>query len=379
MNTPRVLFLLSADFGEYVTARLFSRGQSFRAHFAMPEKLSAYATGDGGAISSYRNEADLAQIVSQFHPELVVLCSGYLFTINRLLSLESLRGLLEALARAGIKVATTDPWLRIWALRPDARFRIRSVRRGGVDEAATEGVSVLQQNLETLFAGIAHVFAVPISPARENWMSFYNPRFALEPRHGSRAAAGEKRGWVFVLGREDLTLLAAGDELRFFEVLQQRITEVLALPDNHVTFIGPQSACAHLERTRVGSERLRVMPFCDFDTYETIIREASMVVYWNMLSASLLYCLYSGTPAVCFWRGHQATVCEGLEEHVIEQVYRGKPPPMIDFMSPMEADVAELSRRFAITAWIDGIRSDYERLPEPQAIVERLLVDDARV
>lgn len=379
MSACRVLFLLSADFGEFVTARLFSRGQPFQAHFALPEKLSGYAAGQRESVSLYRNQADVAQIVSQFRPDLVVLCSGYLFTVNRLLSLESLQALLGAFADAGIKVATTDPWLRIWALRADARFRIRSVRRGGVDAAATEAVTSLQRRLEQCFAGTAHVFAVPIAPARDDWHSFFNSRFAGERRGIPQAKPADGDHWVFVLGREDLTLFAAGDEPRFLETLQQRLAEVLALPGNRVTFIGPQPACAYLERENVGVGRLRVMPFCDFDTFEQIIGEASMVVYWNILSASLLYCLYFGTPAVCFWRGHQATVCEGLEEHVIAQVYCGKPPPMIDFTSPIEASAADLSQRFAIPAWIEGIRDAYARLPEPQAIVDRLIMDDARV
>ncbi|MEX0957988.1 MAG: hypothetical protein WDZ63_01730 [Burkholderiales bacterium] len=379
MRTRRVLFLLSADFGEFVTARLFSRGQPFQACFALPERLSGYAAGQRESISLYRNEADVTQIVSQFRPDLVLLCSGYLFTVNRLLSLESLQALLGALVGAGIKVATTDPWLRIWALRADARFRIRSVRRGGVDAAATEAVTSLQRRLEQCFSGIAHVFAVPIAPAREDWLSFFNPRFSGQGRGILQAEQAGGDHWVFVLGREDLTLFAAGDEPRFLETLQQRLADVLALPGNRATFIGPPPVCAYLERGQAAGGRLRVMPFCDFDTFEQIIGEASMVVYWNILSASLLYCLYFRTPAVCFWRGHQATVCEGLEEHVIAQVYCGKPPPMIDFASPIEARAAELSRRFAIPAWIESIRGTYERLPEPQAIVERLIMDDARV
>ena len=93
------------------------------------------------------------------------------------------------------------------------------------------------------------------------------------------------------------------------------------------------------------------------------MREADVVAYWNVISSSLLYCLYYGVPPVFFGAGHLAKVCPGLEAHAAEHIYRGRPPRLLDLDAPL-GGVIEDTR---LEGWVSEIRRAYEAAPPPTA------------
>lgn len=339
------LFLLSADFGEYAAANVLSRGQPFETRFALPAPLAAYASG----FPVYKSPGDIERIVDGLWPDIVVLASGYLYAINGLFGPQALAELITRLRKRGIAVATTDPWLRIWKARPEARFTIRSIRQDGVDAAAqSRKVLELQRRLEGILGELPHLFAVPC----DQGYAAFNPRFASVPMERGRE-------WLFVLSREDFALAANAG---FFDALEARVRELLAA-GNFARFIAPPSLARFVEE-RFGTEpRVAFSGFTGFADFEAAIRQARVVAYWNVLSASLLYCLYYGVAPVFFGQGHQARVCEGLYEHAVQQVYCGQAPQILDLAQPLAGgefqELAELKARYA-------------RLPATAEVLERL-------
>jgi len=362
MSLPRCLFVVSADFGEYVTANVLSRGQPLERRFALPPQLVPYAGGGAEMTVPYSTAQDLERLIGAERPDAVVLCSGYLFAINGLFGPEALAALLARLRRDRIAIATTDPWLRIRTLAPGTRFAIRSIRRGAVDAAQSEKVMLLQRRLEDTLAEVPHLFAVPM-PADARWSSAFNPAFSTL----SSSASGDE--WLFVLSKEDFALLCGVEGEKFFRDLAARIEDLLALKENRLRFIGPPALGRFLAERFAGRERLAFLPFCDFAGFEAALRRAKLVVYWNVLSASLLYCLYHGVAPVFFGKGHQASVCEGLYEHVVAHVYRGRAPALLQLGDALAPRADALIDRLGLAAWLAAIRRDYARLPAlPQAM-----------
>lgn len=352
MSAPGCLFVLSADFGEYATANVLSRGQPIRRRFALPAQLAPYAAGGAGEAATYSVAEDIDRIVDAERPDAVILASGYLYAINNLFGPEALARLIGRLRARGIALATTDPWLRIWSLRPQTRFAIHSVRRGGIDAAQSQKVFELQQGLEAILKDLPHLFAVPMPESVGR--SAFNPAFA----QGARTRRANE--WLFVISREDLALLGSPE---FFRTLGARLEELLALPENRLRFIGPPALGRFLAERFPSHERVAFEAFSGFEAFERAVAGAAVVVYWNVLSASLLYCLYYGVPPVFFGKGHQATVCPGLYEHVVEHVYGGRTPKLLDPERPLAPRAGELAQKLGLQPWLAGIRADYARLP----------------
>ena len=66
-------------------------------------------------VQQYLNFKDLKKEIMKFIPEICFLFSGYLLTINKLLSVAELTEMLSLLKINRIKIVTSDPWLNIWS------------------------------------------------------------------------------------------------------------------------------------------------------------------------------------------------------------------------------------------------------------------------
>jgi hypothetical protein len=357
----RCLFALSADFGEFATANLLSRGQPFERRFALPPPLAAQAGALDGA-ARYASADELRAAIDRERPDAVVLGSGYLYAVNGLFGPEALAALLAELRGRGIAVATTDPWLRLRALKPQARFAIHSVRRGGVDAGQSARVLALQRRLEGILGALPHVLAVPAPLAH----GCFNPAFARPPPPVDGADE-----WLFVLSQQDLSYFPREDFLRD---LGARLDELLQISRNRVRLVAPPALGRAVEARFAGERRVEWLAAPDFAAFEEAVLRSRVVAYWNLLSASALYCLYHGVAPVFFGRGHQAMVCEGLHEHALEHVYRGAPPATLELARPLgeEAHAAGLLERRGLRAWLERLRADYARLPALAQVLERL-------
>lgn len=354
----RCLFALSADYGEFATANVLSRGQPFERRFALPVALAAQAKGIEGA-SAYGSCEALRAAIADERPDAVVLGSGYLFAINGLFGAEALAALVSELRDRRIAVATTDPWLRLFAVAPASRLAVHSVRAGREDAAQSARVMALHRRLESILGGLPHLLAVPAPHAH----SCQNAAFAAQAR-----PAGSRDEWLFVLSQQDLSYLPPD----FRVVFRSRLEGLLENRRNQLRVVGPASLGRFLAESFAGEPRVEYLPSLDFVAFEEAVLRARVVAYWNALSASALYCLYHGVPPVFFGRGHQSRVCEGLYDHAVKHVYCGAPPAMLDLEAPMDPDAGALIESQGLAAWLDRIRAEYARLPQTASVLERL-------
>lgn len=368
MRPPRCLFVLSRDFGEYVTAQLFTRGQALEATFAVPLTLAPFI--DAQNVSAYRDIADLEALSQARQPDFVMLCSGYLFAVNNLFPPAALAHWLAALRGRGITVATTDPWLALDDAHPGAAFSVSSVRQGGVVPQLSEAMARLHAQLRALLADIPHVYAVPMALARPKVFSFFNPRFAAD-----MPAPGGGR-WVFVLSREDHAYLEGFGGAAFRERLGHHVERLAAPAGHRVTFIGPP-ALAPFFAGRFTESKVEYLAFCTASTFERTLREASAVGYWNVLSSSLLYCMYYRVPPVFFGPGHQVKIRTGLYDHAVEHVYGGNAPRMLDWQGTWPAEPDGLVRALGIGPWLEQVAARHQRSPAPCEIVEAMMAQRA--
>jgi hypothetical protein len=376
MKQVRVMFALSDDFGEYVTANIFSRGQPFYMLYALPPRLMRYVPAGQENMVPYDGVNDLLAIARQAKVDVVVLASGYLYPVNRIATPDELRELTLQLTKAGHVLATTDPWLRIWALRPNSHFEVYSMRTQGVAPELSQKMQALQDFLEHVFQGVPHLFAAPIVARGPNWMSFYNPQFASQaPLPAPRDRDVDE--WLFVISKEDYIFLSGLERERFFSGLEARIKELLLRPCNRLRFIGPPALGAFLLDRWPSEPRVEYAAFCDFHTFESALRRAKVVAYWNVISSTLLYCLYYRIPVVFFGKGHQARICRGLFEHAVEHLYQGVAPHLLDLDAPLITDADALIERLGIIDWLDRIGSEFARLPPPEQVVAELMRQNA--
>jgi hypothetical protein len=365
------LFVLSADFGEFVTANLFSRGQPFTSHIALPEKLARHVPPGMEKTLVYRSVTDIERQVDGICPDIVVLCAGYLFAVNGLITPERLAAFVEHLRNRGIRVMTTDPWLGIWQTESDARFEIYSVSKGQVDQKISQRMNALQKYLNALFRDIDHLYAVPLDIRMARSYCFFNSEFnpVLAKEQGSARKAHDD--WLMVLSREDYVYLAGAAPKSFLATLDARIDDIVSNQNNRLTFIGPRELEDYFKKKSITCDRVSFRGFCDFIEFETLLRRVRVVIYWNVLSSSLLYCLYYRVAPVFFGTGHQAKVCRGLLGHVVRNVYSNDAPPILDPSAALEADVDTLLDQLQVMPWLDRLRGLYAGLPGPAEILSR--------
>lgn len=371
-DRPRVLAILSADFGEYVNVSLFARGQDLDLSILAPGFLAPYLGNLDYPLTPYRDIGQIRRAIDAFDGDLVWFGSAYLYAINGLFSLAALDGLLDHLTARGIAVATTDPWARIWAMHPEAAFTIS--RRGRPDPERSAQLMQYQRQLERLLGAVPHLFPIPLHQPENRWYGYFNPAFADVEAGPADAKEGRDRSghWLLVLANEDLAHLEHRPGTPFADDLNARLEELLANPDNHITLVAPDRLGPMLAAPLRREPRLRHLTRVDAGAFEALVRDADIALYWNLLSASLLYCLYHETPVAFCHVGHQATVCPALKDHALARVYLGHEPLMLDLRRPLGDDVHGLLRDHDLGSWIRDMRRRYARNPSPRDVLARL-------
>ncbi len=141
----RILFIVSADFGELVLALNFLHGQEFARESAvlLPDALFRH-NGNRLPVATrhYRSLSDILHAVDAHQPDIVFLFSGYMFSVNGLLSPQALTRLVQHLRRQGCRVVTSDPFIGLSSrltLR-DMDFRFMAANKPAPLRCASSGI-----------------------------------------------------------------------------------------------------------------------------------------------------------------------------------------------------------------------------------------------
>src|SRR5207248_1879250 len=103
-NDSRLMFVFDTDYGEVSTAMYMVLGQSLVASttLLMPPRLFVN-NGEllPGRTFLYRALEDIVDAVDRHRPDLVFICSGYLFPVHKICTSEQLGELIDLLSARG--------------------------------------------------------------------------------------------------------------------------------------------------------------------------------------------------------------------------------------------------------------------------------------
>jgi hypothetical protein len=370
VRAPRLLFVLSDDFGELFNAAYLVKDRAFEPLFLMPPRLhDVNREGFPWPLARFASAAEILAAVDRERPDVVLLFSGYLYTVNRILAMSEIEPLIAELERRPPRVVTSDPSNGVVAELCEVTFSEDFADRPW-----------LRRHLEELFrllGGLLHVYTAPPSTSRVEHVTFSNPRIvpsededAADRGRVSRLGVDPARPWwLFVLSAEDWRLqrdrLGAG---AFAALLDEKLRAALRAGRQPV-LVAPEDCLA---ACRVPAGAIAA-PACAFASFLPLLERAEYVFYWNVFSASLAARGHARRPAFFFDRGHMSRILRPYLERSSRQFYPGCEVPLLDQRLPL--DPAALARAASAQRerLLEPVCRNFARCPAPEEAVRRML------
>jgi hypothetical protein len=372
---PKLLFVLSNDHGELFNAMYFVLGTGLRASFLLPPRLFALnAQGFPYPVAPYRSAEDVLAAVEAERPDLVMLFSGYLFVINRILDFGAQADLIAALRARGVRAATTDPSVGVLSRVGPETFDPRNPGR--------DWLTYLCPQIHDLLREVPHLYLAPEVDTDVRREAFFNPAISPDAEGRARIAASLREWqpidasqprWLFVLSPEDLEVQASlhGAE-RFAGTLMDRLADAAAAGRQPV-LVGPRELVARLRASGRSFGGLVALGTCNFTLFMRLLYEAEHVFYWNTFSASIVARAVSRLPLFLFDRGHLVRAMPVFAEVATRHFYPGCTLPLLAPDAPLDPEqLVELAQRQVAELW-DPVWANLSRGSHPEAVVARLL------
>ena len=394
VENARLLFILDNDFGELTTVMYLLLGQASADHIVLLMPESLYQTNNlalPGRTFCFHSIEDVERVVNAFQPDIVFLCSGYLYAMHDLFSHEVLASLIDFLGERGCKVVTADPFLGVLSRQPvsslisvdlpDADdlalpahvFKHLAYVKAEQDERIIEKLSGAEQILRQLL----HLYPAHANPeadktsatdARE--VAFFNPSLicnvVLQPD------AGTTPHWIFILSATDLETQLMFEAVRGFTDIVARLLKQAIELGRRPIFVGPQKFIRDLAQEMRGSEGAELLTFCSFTRIASLLLTAEYAFYWNSVSHSILLRSFNGLPVILLDRGHLVRNVEAIYERVVQWYYQGVQPIYMDHnktltLEGLEAATADFKRA------AERMVRDFQRADEPKYMIQRIL------
>jgi tetratricopeptide (TPR) repeat protein/glycosyltransferase involved in cell wall biosynthesis len=394
----RLMFVLDTDYGELTTIMYMILGQVLAANttLLMPSRLFVNNRETlPGRTEVYASVNDIVEAVDRLHPDIVFLCSAYLFSIHHICTPEQLQELVAVLTSRGCRVVTTDPFLGLLSnLGTTTRISIDIPEHAGPKEVRMKHEQDARLNEDfskavAVLRDLDHLYPVyPAGPGETPRAKDGRPVACFNPALLVDGAVVNGGGttpiWVFVLASRDYELQATfHGKAAFAAILAQKLDEAV-LAGRHPVLVAPyscvQSLVAHMEASGgpAVAAGVTLMTFCPFKRFSALLLEAEYVFYWNALSHSMFLRLFNERPAFLFDRGHLVRNVFPLYERIVEWYYQGWEPVYLDQQQPLTLEAlagpAEAYRRGA-----HEIRGSLRRAPEPVLVVEQIRTPATRV
>jgi hypothetical protein len=384
-HESRTLFVISNDYGELALAMFFLQGQAFAPSSALllPDRLYAMnkerlsiKTGHYGSVE------DILESVRVHEPGVVFLFSAYLFRINRIFSHQDVERLVRSLRERGVRIVTSDPFLRLAAKVTPRQVRVaaprgswlRFLQRGPERELALDLVRaarILQEETH-IYPGLS----LGLTRAeQERSVTFFNPDIAGDgvprmPADDARTSGGGLKRWLFILAATDLRLQRGLWGRQRFTVMIRRKLEQTLLAGRQPVLVAPPDLIDDLSAKALGSVEL--VPFCPFPEMISRLIEAEHAFYWNVFSCSMLVRLAIGQPVFFFDRGHMARVIEPMYEWGRRFHFGDWRPVTLETGQPLTAEKLDELALVQQTEF-DAFRRKWRESPSPQDLVDRLM------
>jgi hypothetical protein len=367
VNRRRLLFLLSSDHGELSNALNFIRGGPFDPMLLLPPGLYEHNRETLPApASAYSEPAGVVAAIDRFAPELVLLFSGYLYAINRILDPDDLARLVSDLRRRRIPFLTSDPLLGLPSRVDDATFSEAHPHK--------PWLTAHFARLARIFEGATHLYPTPPDASMPaGSVSFFNPIAG----RADPGIAGGRPCWIFILSNEDYSYqIQLLGEAAFLAMLGRMFAATVEA--GRVPVLVAPSACA----AAVGAlprpvEGLVALSHMGHDRFTAMLRGAEYAFYWNIFSNSVLERAMARRPVFFCGRGHMVHAIRPLYELGMLVYYRGARLPELDLPCDFTPDrlaalAADQDRQFA------PARENARAAPTPAELVESLLAAAGR-
>jgi len=372
---PKLLFVVTNDFGELSSALYFTMGQAFDVTVALPPHLFAL---DGEHLpvsaSPYQSVGEVLAIVDRERPDAVLLFSGYLFGVNNLFSVEALSFLVSELRGRGRRVVTSDPFLGLMSHLDESVFGDALPQKAWLTEHFGKVAETMR--------GIVHLYPADLQTAESHpGQSFFNEQLIItqteraeyENRIGrSVPLRPDKKRWMFVLSMEDYGLQAGRHGRQKFDELLIRRMQETARAGRQAVLVAPKICIDSVRQGAGGIGEAILLPFCRYDLFRMLALDGEFVFYWNIFSNSVRARAANDLPVVFFDTGHIAHAIPPLHRLGLQTYYGNSPLPSFPQTQALEYPslaVLAAAQREPLAETIAGLR----RLPTPALAVERIL------
>ncbi len=306
-NKPKLLFIISKDFGELHDALLFAEPLIDKNEilFLLPEKLYDLNYADFPfCVKKYQTWLDLKKEIKHFIPDICFLFSGYLLTVNKLLTDKELAIFLKLINAMKIKLVTSDPWLNIWSNSDTTSYPSLNF-----NDPAQLSVYKMFENLSVKFKDIYHLYFVPLDKKPKKSLHFYNQNIRLSVWQKIRARIEFRREfsllaavpfWLFVVSAEEANFLA--DKI---EIIAEKLKETVKA-GRRAVFIAPEKLIIEIKQVLFNCPDVLFLTELSLIKFKKILLQAEFVFYWNIFSSTIYDRLINNKPVFSFDVGHMA-------------------------------------------------------------------------
>lgn len=368
----KLLFVISKDFGELYNAALFAKCllKKYEMLFLLPEKLYLLNHDDFFCITKpYRKASELQLLISCFKPKFCFLFSGYLFTINNLITEKELSNFLRFLNKKKIKLLTSDPWLNIWP-----GLNTYNYSSLNFNDPRQVRLIDLFLKLQRILKGAICLYPFAIDTVDKGHLGFYPKqirhnywkRRQLKDIYLKRFSLFAKKCfWLFVVSSEDSGFLK--DNKRFFYERLQDAVCAGVVP----VLIAPSQLLEEIKLSCQSMSNIVFLQEASLSEFQSLLAQAEYVFYWNIFSATIPERFMNSKPLFCFELGHMVSYFPPFLECGKKIYYGDLEPPMLNIqhkLTPKKlSDLAGRQRSL--------YRHFYKKmscLPAPDKLLENL-------
>jgi hypothetical protein len=295
----KALFIFSDDFGELVLLRLLLYKQPVHVYLALPERLFDHVEFPNATKILYTGGDDLMKYVEEVKPTQVLLFSAYLLAPNGMLTFDEFYNLLDYLDEKKIEVSTSDPFMRYYD-QLNYEFKAADFR------------SQIRDKLKEISERLAtynHLYAVPVEFDGAPCQSFSNPA-----KREVILKTDDKKQWTFIMAFEDYSLLQVGNDESYYKTLIPLLTSLVEEYDIKVNLVFPKDLLNKLKLADIPN--INYVSYCTMDTFEDLVAQSDLIIYWNVFSASTLLCRLYNKPTVFLGQGHMEAIYPGFYDYI---------------------------------------------------------------
>lgn len=372
----KLLVIVTGDYGELGAAMYFLHHLETvsRPLLLLPAALEhAIAATPELEVRTYRNLADLVGAFAIIRPDVVLLASGYLLSINAGLSLMESARLLHFLQQRRVALLTTDPFLGL--LRNIRALDFRDLR-GRVGNRSS-ALSASWRNMCRLYLARFqlrrwwHIYPAPTERMLRKpdapHLSYFNA--AAQYAYPDRPSA-DQPAWLFVLSQVDFRMQYGILGERFVAMVVDRLEDGIA-QGRRAQLIGPPQL-ADAVRMRLGN-RADIISHGDttYAGYMRTLMAADYAFFWNIYSFSVFHRVLANRPTFFFDEGHLVQFIPTIGQEGVRLFYDGWRPSLLGLDKPLRRDElgrteSEVRRQFQrIVGGLSGCAS-------PQEVLQRI-------